>query len=162
SGSNNATERRPFGPRSPSPLPPKSPQKSRAIELPSLDPDVALDAAPSVMSSSLPSPPLPQHENDTPLVRSKRQPFVSSGNTRATPKSAVPQAPDTASSVEPLSIKKKTSVHTAASGTPTSRRKSLTRHSPLSKGSIRRVSPQIKNSRGKSCVQNTTSDPNTE
>ncbi|KAJ7684015.1 hypothetical protein B0H17DRAFT_985586 [Mycena rosella] len=147
----HSSERRPLGPRSPSPLPPpKSPRmEASTTELPSMDDDLALENA-ARLQRSVPV-------RATGIPRSKRQPFFPAGNIDATPKptavtNANANAP-TPSGVEPLSIKKKTSVRAEASTTDASR-KPHSRSSPLSRvrtvGSPRRVSPQVRSARATS------------
>ncbi|KAF8897687.1 hypothetical protein BD779DRAFT_1608223 [Infundibulicybe gibba] len=147
--SRHSMERRPMGPRCPSPIPPpKSPQlRPTTSLLPYLDdtPDEELITPPR--PSAMP----PRQGIPTAIPRSKRQPLFPTNNTDHTPKptSSVPQTPG---AVEPLSIKKKTSVRTTV-GSPTPARKSYVRNSPLSRTSARivsprRVSPQIRNGRG--------------
>ncbi|KAG2042276.1 hypothetical protein BDR03DRAFT_944957 [Suillus americanus] len=127
-----------FGPRSISPLPPKSPT-STAPDLPSMDDELALEAHIALEShiDSFQEDSSFTEEEDapSPLPRSRRQPFVATGNMDSTPR----QPSSTAGSVEPLSIKKKPSTR---SSTYTPNRKSYTRISPLSKGTARIVSPR--------------------
>lgn len=126
-----------FGPRSISPLPPKSPT-STPPDLPSMDDELALEAHIALEdhidsfqddSSSI------EDDAPSPLPRSRRQPFITSGNMDSTPR----QSSSTTGSVEPLSIKKKPSTR---SSTYTPSRKSYTRISPLSKSTARIVSPR--------------------
>ncbi|EGN93023.1 hypothetical protein SERLA73DRAFT_98341 [Serpula lacrymans var. lacrymans S7.3] len=144
SDSQLSSDNRRFGPRSPSPLPPKSPvMSSDAKDLPSMDVDLALESALG----------LPGITGDTPspLPRSKRQPFLSVNNTDIGSTPAANAVSTLPNSVEPLSIKKKTSTRSAhPSFTPT--RKAYMRTSPLSKAtarvvSPRRISPQFRTSR---------------
>ncbi|OAX44507.1 hypothetical protein K503DRAFT_861342 [Rhizopogon vinicolor AM-OR11-026] len=130
-----------FGPRSISPLPPKSPIRD-ALTLPSMDDELALEAQiPTSHDSSLLEDDCP-----SPLPRSRRQPFVPTGNMDSTPR----PSNATTGSVEPLSIKKKSS--TRSSTYNQTRKSSYTRTSPLSKTtarivSPRKVSPQIRTTR---------------
>ncbi|KAJ7498756.1 RhoGEF domain-containing protein [Mycena latifolia] len=146
--SEHSSERRPLGPRCPSPLPPpKSPPLGASTtELPSMDDDLALENAATRLQRSVPV-------RATGIPRSKRQPFFPAGNIDATPKPAVTNAP-TPSGVEPLSIKKKTSVRATEATTTEVSRKPLSRNSPLSRartvGSPRRVSPQVRSARAAS------------
>ncbi|KAJ7781077.1 RhoGEF domain-containing protein [Mycena metata] len=140
-----SSERRPLGPRSPSPLPPARMEVS-TTELPSMDDDLALENTARLQRSA--------PVRATGIPRSKRQPFFPAGNIDATPKPSVTSAP-TPSGVEPLSIKKKTSVRgTEASVTTEASRKPPSRSSPLSRGrtvgSPRRVSPQVRSTRATS------------
>ncbi|KAJ7368468.1 hypothetical protein DFH08DRAFT_26721 [Mycena albidolilacea] len=160
--SRNSSERRPLGPRSPSPLPPTPllPQKSGSqhldastTELPSMDDDLALENAAKLQRSGPVRP--------TGIPRSKRQPFFPAGNIDATPKAPITTAP-TPTGVEPLSIKKKTSVRAEASTTESSR-KPPSRSSPLSRartvGSPRRVSPQVRSTRTSSMRSPSKNEP---
>ena len=130
------TERRLMGPRNPSPLPPKSPVPPQ-VELPSMDNDLALEAinrlSNSTLHASLPSD----------IPRNKRQPSCPTDNTEATPKPTnVVNSVPTATPIEPLSIKKKTSLrNSAVLASPTPRR-NYVRNSPLSRGLNRVVSPR--------------------
>jgi hypothetical protein len=117
-----------------------------------MDVDLALEAVAN--SSQLPATPFRRHGIPTPIPRSKRQPFYPTGNRDNTPKPVNGSAPP--SSVEPLSIKKKTSVRatmtTTSTGSPTPARKAYTRNSPLSRTSARivspkRTSPQVRSTR---------------
>ncbi|KIK67960.1 hypothetical protein GYMLUDRAFT_36761 [Collybiopsis luxurians FD-317 M1] len=142
--SRNASDRRPMGPRSPSPLPPpKSPRPvSPALpELPSMDDDLVAE----ISSIVQPTP------NRSGIPRSKRQIFHPVDNIDSTPKPNGVTRPS--SSVEPLSIKKKTSVRSVPGSTDTptrtsarkSGRNSLTRMpGKPAVSSPRRVSPQIR------------------
>lgn len=133
-----------FGPRSISPLPPKSPT-STAPDLPSMDDELALEARIALdahIDSFQDDSSFTEDDAPSPLPRSRRQPFVATGTLDTTPR----QSSSTTGSVEPLSIKKKPSTR---SSTYTSSRKSYTRISPLSKStarivSPRRVSPQVR------------------
>ncbi|KAJ7228502.1 RhoGEF domain-containing protein [Mycena pura] len=144
SQSQHSSERRPLGPRSPSPLPPpKTPlMEASTTGFPSMDDDFALENATRQQQHSVPA-------RATAIPRSKRQPFFPAGNIDATPKSAVSNIP-TSSGVEPLAIKKKTSVHATevASTTTEVLRKPPARISPLSRAktvdSPRRVSPKVR------------------
>lgn len=137
--SQTSSDRRPMGPRSPSPLPPsKSPPLP---DLPSMDDELA-DQLTSIVQ------PTPTRSG---IPRSKRQIFQSVNNVDSTPKPHVNGTTRPPSFVEPLSIKKKTSVRTApdSSETPVHVRKggrnSLTRTpGKMVASSPRRVSPQIR------------------
>lgn len=129
-----------FGPRSISPLPPKSPTLNTP-SLPSMDDELALEAQIRTSRDSF----LREDDGSSPLPRSRRQTFVLTGNMESTPKLPNP----TAGSVEPLSIKKKSSTRSSIHNQS---RKSYTRTSPLSKTtarivSPRKVSPQIRSTR---------------
>lgn len=149
SSSQHSSERRPLGPRCPSPLP-KSPTKV-SPNLPTMEVDLSFE---TTLVDGTHTPALSRQEDVTsPLPRSKRQPFVPTGNTEATPRAGANGTSASASSVEPLSIKKKTSVRTSV-GSPSVGRKAYTRHPPLSRTSTRVVSPrrissQIKKARAK-------------
>ncbi|KAJ7507977.1 hypothetical protein B0H11DRAFT_1969560 [Mycena galericulata] len=143
-----SSERRPLGPRSPSPLPPtKSPRmEASTTDLPSMDDDLALENA-ARLQRSVPI-------RATGIPRSKRQPFFPGGNIDATPKPVVTNPPPP-SGVEPLSIKKKTSVRASeVPATAETSRKPPSRNSPLSRartvGSPRKVSPQVRSVRASS------------
>lgn len=144
--SHNPSERRPIGPRIPSPLPPQSPEPYPSHHmLPSKYDDFELESNPPPSSSSTPISNIP---------RSKRQPFFPAGNTE-TPKVGTSNSSISAPTpIEPLSIKKKTSVKTSAilPGSPTPARRLHVRNSPLNRNfqrivSPRRVSPQIRRSK---------------
>ncbi|KAF5390648.1 hypothetical protein D9757_002643 [Collybiopsis confluens] len=131
--SRNTSERRPRGPRSPSPLP-KSPRPASPPlpELPSMDDDLVAEISGIVQ----------------PIPRSKRQIFSPINNIESITK--LNSVTRTSSSIEPLSIKKKTSVRSVPDPTDTpsrtparrSGRNSLTR--TVAKPSPRKVSPQIR------------------
>ena len=166
--SRHSSDRRPLGPRSPSPLPPRtpSPLPSQALSptLPSLTPQAyVLDPIPSfeadlaheatlVNSSESPnqSPGLPVTPRTPRIPRSKRQPFEPTENLETTPKADLPVTPQTTGVViEPLSIKKKTSVTSSTRSSPPRSRPSSTqtvRASPKSpksprgkRGSVRKA-----------------------
>nr|VWP01704.1 Mixed-linked glucanase [Ganoderma boninense] len=156
--SSNQSDRRPMGPRSPSPLP--SPRVA-PTQLPSLDNDTDM----TLVQAGFPTTPTHRVYPRTPIPRSKRQPFEPTSvlNTDTTPKATAekhatggePAKPP--SIIEPLSIKKRSSVRTESSvvtlspgkGSP-ARRTSLTltrRPSPIGKAAFantgtRRVSGQ--------------------
>jgi hypothetical protein len=146
STSQHSSERRPMGPRAPSPLPPKSP-----LLLPSELPDADLPLEQTLVNVTQPSTPTRTDSVTSPYRRGNRQPLVPTGNTDPTPKHSANGA--VPSSIEPLSIKKKTSLRTNASaGSPTQGRKVYTRNSPLNRASSRiasprRVSPQVRSAR---------------
>ena len=151
STSQHSSERRPMGPRAPSPLPPKSP-----LLLPSEMPDIDMALDKTLVNVTQPSTPF-KSESVPPHQRSNRLPLLPTGNTDNTPKHAANGAMP--SNIEPLSIKKKTSIRsTATTGSPTPARKTFTRNSPLSRASSRivsprRVSPQVRSVRtgGSTC-----------
>lgn len=136
----HSTERRPLGPRSPSPLPPRS-----TLMLPSEIPDTGMTLEGTLVNLTQSST-LSRSDSVTSSRRqSNRPPLLPTGNTEMTPK---PSSEGNASGTEPLSIKKKTSGRSSESSTYT--RKTFTRNSPLSRTSAkvispRRVSPQIRN-----------------
>ncbi|KAJ3506741.1 hypothetical protein NLJ89_g6700 [Agrocybe chaxingu] len=145
-------DRRPTGPRSPSPLPPKSPRSRRSdADLPSMDDDLAMESRPDQpLSSSL--PPTSHVIPASAIPRSMRQPFFPTGNPDSTPKpSTMNSSLSSVTPVEPLSIKKKTSVRSSGlpPGSPTPARRSHMKNSSLSRSlnrvvSPRKVSPQMK------------------
>ena len=136
SSSHTSTERRLMGPRNPSPLPPKSPVPYQA-ELPSMDDDLALETINRMIDPALHTP------TPSAIPRSKRQPFYSTSNTEATPKATdVFSSGPAATPIEPLSIKKKTSLRTSAVLTSHTPRKNYVRNSPLSRSLNRVVSPR--------------------
>ncbi|GBE79841.1 predicted protein [Sparassis crispa] len=109
----HSPERHPRGPRTPSPLPP------------------GLDDAFEETLVNMSQVPI------TPIPRSKRQPFDPTGNnTNAIPKAASGESSRPPSIVEPLSIKKKASVRTNASGSPSKKSNSIVRSSPLKAGHL--------------------------
>lgn len=119
--SRTSSERHPRGPRTPSPLPPKSPRP--------LSPD--MQQSDPGMSAPIPRP--------SGIPRSKRQPLYPTGNTDASRTATT----STVNSVEPLSIKKKTSVRGEIPVSPTPRKHPHIRTSPLPKANNipRRASP---------------------
>ncbi|KAF7301817.1 DH domain-containing protein [Mycena indigotica] len=131
-GRSHSIERRPLGPRSPSPLPPVNPP-----ELRSMDQDLAIENTGKLQRSA--------PVRATGIPRSKRQPLFPAGNIDATPKPL--GGTGSAGFIEPLSIKKKTSVHSSESVTD----RKPPRNSPLSRAktvdSPRRVSPQVRATR---------------
>ncbi|KAF8076555.1 hypothetical protein FPV67DRAFT_1618362 [Lyophyllum atratum] len=146
SPSQHSQERRPVGPRSPSPLPPATTPLARPFpHLPTMDVDDDDDIAVNTTFNA-PQPSttyLRHHDIPSSIPRSKRQPFFPTGNMDATPKAAVPPSP-APTVIEPLSIKKKTSVRSNATivASPTPVRKTYTRNSPLARNSSRVVSPR--------------------
>ena len=163
--SSDRSERRPLGPRSPSPLPIASPSSGHA-RLPSMDSDTeAPDAngyghgrGPAHGHAASPATPPRQVFPRTPIPRSKRQPFEPTNvpNTDTTPRPAsTVESVRPPSIIEPLSIKKRTSVRTNASAagvspvatTPLRKSPLVRRPSPMGKGAFsgataRRVSGQ--------------------
>ncbi|TFY63590.1 hypothetical protein EVJ58_g3151 [Rhodofomes roseus] len=136
--SRHSSDRRPLGPRSPSPLPPRtpSPMPARALSpilaavdahaymldtAPSVDADLAHETT-LVNSSQSPgaSPGGPLVTPVKPRIpRSKRQPFEPTQNLETTPKAerhALSQT--TVTPIEPLSIKKKSSVASSTRSSP--------------------------------------------
>ena len=154
STSQHSSERRPIGPRSPSPLPTKSPYMRSAPELPSMDVDLALETT-TFVHAPQPSSATPSREPHTPtaLPRSKRQPFLPTTNTNIDHVSRGANGSGGgggSNGVQPLSIKKKTSVRSTTAGTPTPIRRANVRNSPLGRTGSRttppprRVSPQVR------------------
>ncbi|KAF9268140.1 hypothetical protein L218DRAFT_918472 [Marasmius fiardii PR-910] len=138
----SSRERRPMGPRSPSPLPSsRSPRPPSPLEVPSMDDEVF-----KAIENNLPQTPVAS-SRPTGIPRSKRQAFPlpeHSETPRGVIHGAVPAPP---TSVEPLSIKKKTSVRSGTGvESPAPRRSGRTSLSrmPAKRNSPRRVSPQIK------------------
>ncbi|KIY49377.1 hypothetical protein FISHEDRAFT_41844 [Fistulina hepatica ATCC 64428] len=143
----HSSDRRPRGPRTPSPLPPSRPASQLSAqtpnseeesdprcmyhhtrshttpELPSMDEDLALENAAAVAKQQAKA--LNRHSSvpaGTGIPRSKRLPLFPSDNRNSTPKplvgaSSLPTSILNAPSVEPLSIKKKSS--TSSSSIPT-------------------------------------------
>ncbi|KAF8842701.1 hypothetical protein BDN67DRAFT_898801 [Paxillus ammoniavirescens] len=130
----NPVEPRRFGPRSPSPLPPTSPGTATPRELPSMDVEMVTESEKFQHSDQS------TYDNDSPspLPRSKRQPFMSSGEGESTPK-PVNGTPTPFSNIEPLSIKKKSSTRSGHNTYTPSRKY---RMSPLSKTTARIISPR--------------------
>ena len=157
--SSDQSDRRPLGPRSPSPLPPASPSQA-ANQLPALDTELEM----TLVNAPFPTTPTRsshQTYRKTPIPRSKRQPFepTSVPNTDTTPKasaeSAEPAKPP--SIIEPLSIKKRSSVRTnssiptlsAGSGSPGSSKKGslMRRPSPIGKSAFATVTRRVSGQR---------------
>ncbi|KAL0573970.1 hypothetical protein V5O48_007985 [Marasmius crinis-equi] len=139
-----ASERRPLGPRSPSPLPPsRSPRPLSPLELTSMDGDE--DDVFRVIEEELPKTPVAA-SRPTGIPRSKRQNFHHVEHVDSTPRGSTHSG--AAVPIEPLSIKKKTSVRsgTGVGESPLPRRTGRTSlsRSPAKWSSPRRVSPQIK------------------
>ena len=130
STSRHSTDRRPLGPRSPSPLPLLKPPVD--INAPSGD-DEDIEMADEVEDLLE-----PRGGSPSPLPRSKRQPFEPMNNTDATPKSSGSPSVEDTPVVEPLSIKKKSSVR--SSELPPRRSYQIQRSSPLLKPTNRLVS----------------------
>ncbi|KAH9943155.1 uncharacterized protein BXZ73DRAFT_40576 [Epithele typhae] len=145
--SSDRSDRRPMGPRSPSPLP-RSPRSAHS-RMPSAD----SDTEPDNTQPMFPTTPMRTVFPRTPIPRSKRQPFepTSAVNTDMTPKAAATEDDDRRSMestklpglIEPLAIKKRSSVRTNAStatitdspATPAHRPPQLARRpSPYQKG----------------------------
>ncbi|TCD67500.1 hypothetical protein EIP91_012305 [Steccherinum ochraceum] len=127
-------------PRSPSPLPPaplsidtnfsREPEEDEDVEMDDIVPD-------------MPETPRRGRDGGSPLPRSKRQPFELVSNTDTTPKATGGTGEETPI-VEPLSIKKKTSVRTNGSP-PTRRSYQVQRSSPLLKPTNRLTSSERRN-----------------
>ncbi|OCH94313.1 hypothetical protein OBBRIDRAFT_789447 [Obba rivulosa] len=142
------SERRPVGPRTPSPMPPSTSPQLAAESFDEVDhvQDVPLESGYS-------SPVTPSRQSILP--RSKRQPFDILGNTDATPKSSVNEAPSSRplSQIEPLLIRKKTSIRRNGNSSLMVERKGSNspRTSPTRKtvqgGSPRKASGQNRSSR---------------
>ncbi|KAI0268336.1 hypothetical protein BC834DRAFT_687638 [Gloeopeniophorella convolvens] len=139
--SRNESGSRPRGPRSPSPLPP-SPRLSPEPDSRSFDLDAALETTLLNLNRPLATPP----KSSSPLPRSRRQPFEPTGTNESTPTPVPHGVQKTPSIIEPLSIKKKTSVRRSSGDSPTGR-KMLPRTPPKLRGRIvspRRVSPIVR------------------
>jgi protein ECT2 len=150
STSQHSQERRPLGPRTPSPLPPSNSSVQLPIQFPTdhspVDDDLVHEPIPSPSRPST----VPSRHQGTPtaIPRSKRQPFFPPNNSESTPKTAGVLPLTTPNIIEPLSIKKKSSVRVTNGGSPMPARKTYARNSPLSRHSARitpsrRVSPQL-------------------
>ncbi|KAI0921011.1 hypothetical protein AcW2_006119 [Taiwanofungus camphoratus] len=123
--SRHSSERRPMGPRTPSPLPPrKSPNMSAVNDGPPVEADLTLET--TLVNMTQP----PVTPSRSPLPRSKRQPFEPTGNKEVTPRPTLNEAPKAPGSVEPLSIKKKTSVRTNPNTSPSLGRRAYTTRNP--------------------------------
>lgn len=123
---------RPMGPRTPSPLPPPSHLLPSAF----ISSDSEAEETP---------PPVPQPSvRPTGIPRSKRQPFHPTGNTEMTPRPVATNSTG-GSSVEPLSIKKKTTSRSESGATPAVVRRSqgspLNRAQPRATPSFTRPEP---------------------
>ncbi|KAF5358949.1 hypothetical protein D9758_004743 [Tetrapyrgos nigripes] len=154
--SRDPLERRPLGPRSPSPLPPsRSPRPPSPVELPSMDASDELTAE----ISSIVSPSIQPSRPSTGIPRSKRQPLHPTGN-QATPRAGPSGV--TSPVVEPLSIKKKTSLRDqTVTSTPVrkSGRNSLSRTPGNKVMSHRRVSPQVRAGKSLASSASTSGSP---
>lgn len=153
STSRHVSDRRPIGPRSPSPLPPSTPIISTMPSVLSEELDISFERTLINMSHQ---PTTPHHDRlVSPIPRSKRQPFEPTGNTDLTPRAFGFDHDEIANPpgvVEPLSIKKKSSVRENGSPTQGRRTYALNRNSPLMKArdnpnSSKRVSSLTKTSR---------------
>ncbi|KAH9938052.1 uncharacterized protein B0H18DRAFT_1099934 [Fomitopsis serialis] len=154
--SRHSSDRRPIGPRTPSPMPPRtpSPMPVRALSptLSVISPQTySLGAAPSVeadlahettLVNSTQSPGRSPSSLVTPvkprIPRSKRQPFGHTENMETTPKAERTGVPQTiVPTIEPLSIKKKSSVASSTRSSPSRSRppSQTTRASPRGKRS---------------------------
>lgn len=138
------SDRRPIGPRCPSPLPPMTPNHAPTTlpSVPSSELDITLEQTLVNMSAQTPHRP---ERLVSPIPRSRRQPFEPTGNTDKTPRAfafnheEISNPPGAA--VEPLSIKKKSSVR--ENGSPTQGRKTYNnKTSALGKGGNLPTSPK--------------------
>ncbi|EIW61568.1 uncharacterized protein TRAVEDRAFT_162896 [Trametes versicolor FP-101664 SS1] len=145
--SSDRSDRKPMGPRSPSPLPRSPTMLPISLSSVNLELETTLVNA---ASPTTPSRPLPS-TTTTPIPRSKRQPFepVRSMNHEVTPRAAErAEEPTKPKSIAPLSVTKKSSVRSNASvlsaGSPGSARKNSAsrRVSPLGKGAFANGSPR--------------------
>ena len=155
--SSDRSDRRPMGPRSPSPLPIASPPRT-PVNLPTLDSELET----TLVNAPFPSTPTRQVYRKTPIPRSKRQPFEPTNvlNMDTTPKASAEATEPTKppSNIEPLSIKKRASVRTnssvatlsAGSGSPGSAgRKAplIRRPSPIGKSAFANASRRVSGQR---------------
>ncbi|KAI0722338.1 hypothetical protein C8T65DRAFT_600229 [Cerioporus squamosus] len=155
--SSETSDRRPRGPRSPSPLPPISPSHTTS-QLPTLDTELEM----TLVNGPFPTTPTrPAHPTyrKTPIPRSKRQPFEPTSvlNTDTTPKasseSTEPVKPP--SIIEPLSIKKRSSVRTnssiptlgSGSPGPSTKGSLMRRPSPIGKSAFANVTRRLSGQR---------------
>ncbi|KAI0065897.1 hypothetical protein BV25DRAFT_1821601 [Artomyces pyxidatus] len=145
----------PRGPRSPSPLPP-TPRAQQHFVSPGVDIDSAMETTLVDIGHRLTTPGKPV----SPLPRSRRQPFEPTGNMEGVPKAVVNGVQKAPSTVEPLSIKKKTSVRSSEES-PSAGRKAYSKTSPLARGRIvspRRVSPLIRHTKAPTASGSSTRD----
>ncbi|KAI0307231.1 hypothetical protein B0F90DRAFT_1807884 [Multifurca ochricompacta] len=113
--SRNNSGSRPRGPRSPSPMP-----SSLRV---SPEPDFEnLDSALESTLLNLSHRPVTPPEPVSPLPRSRRQPFEPTGNTETVRKSIPHGGQKTPNAIEPLSIKKKSSLRNSTGESPPSRK----------------------------------------
>lgn len=180
-------DRRPLGPRAPSPLPP--PSLYDADGPPSPSPSTSATELERALETTLvnlsqiefPHTPTPtraghfysqqqqleqSRNTSTPsqLPRSGRLPFVpnGNGNTDTTPRGVAPVATngDALSTIVPLSIKKKTS-----NATPSAGRRTYSKNSPLSRTSVRtvttRAAPELERSESVSSAKSGADDGTT-
>lgn len=153
----HAPDRLPIGPRSPSPLSSKNPEPQHShFELPSMDEDLAEETSNNHHRHTRASS-LPQADHLSGIKRSNRQPLFPTGNLESTPKANNNASISVATPIEPLSIKKKTSLRTSAIPitSPTPVKKIHARNSPLNRTlqrvvSPRRVSPQVRKAKASS------------
>lgn len=150
STSQHSHERRPLGPRTPSPLPPSKSPVQVPAQLPVDEPPTGDNPPQETLSTPSRPSTIPSRHQGTPtaIPRSKRQPFFPSIYGESTPKTAGALPPTTPNPIEPLSIKKKSSIRVTNGGSPMPVRKTYARNSPLSRHSTRitptrRVSPQL-------------------
>ncbi|KZS91196.1 hypothetical protein SISNIDRAFT_456791 [Sistotremastrum niveocremeum HHB9708] len=145
SSSRHSGDRKPMGPRPPSPLPPRSPTLSAA------EPPNLLDAAILNFGQelSLPVTPKnkPQIDNGSSAVKGRRLPFEPLENSQVDVTPKAPPQSDVGSSkaphsVEPLSIKKKTSVRDSTTPSVARRTSTRARVSP----SLSRTTPRASRS----------------
>lgn len=153
----HVSDRVPIGPRSHSPLSSKNLELQHSrFELPSMDEDLASETSHNHHRHTRASS-LPHADHPSGIKRSTRQPLFPTGNMESTPKANNNASISVATPIEPLSIKKKTSLRTSAIPvtSPTPVKKIHTRNSPLNRTlqrvvSPRRVSPQVRKAKASS------------
>lgn len=135
--SGQSVERRPRGPRCPSPLPSQLPRMlGQAATLPSMADELAAEMKVVITPLNRAATEPTVINNINPIPRGTPRTVLGSSNTNVPP-----------GSVEPLSIKKKISTRSSPFATPTPQRRSIARSSPSGRtpkaNSPRRVSPQV-------------------
>ncbi|OBZ70183.1 Rho guanine nucleotide exchange factor gef2 [Grifola frondosa] len=134
-------DRRPMGPRTPSPLPSRSPQLLSTHTLASVDTDLGLEATLVNMTQPHLSP---TRTPVSPLPRSRRQPFEPTVNKHAMPSGSAVEAPRPPVTTEPLLVRKKGSVRTTSGESPSGARRvyNARRNSALGKQAFHGGSPR--------------------
>ncbi|KAH6915122.1 hypothetical protein BKA70DRAFT_566736 [Coprinopsis sp. MPI-PUGE-AT-0042] len=153
------SERRPLGPRAVSPNPFASASSPTTFELRADVPNYGSDDDDELFEMEMVNKTPSRRSQPSGIPRSRRIPFLPADQLDSTPKPATSSA-DTASAaatkVEPLSIKKKTSIRgpaAASSHSPTPTRRIFARTSPTNTRVVRatsprKASPQTKRPRG--------------